>query len=882
MKQNKARTVVTIIGVILATAMVTAVITFGTSIQRYMYDHAVETDGDWHIAAKGISEEQAATYAADKEVKETAGISELGYANLDKEGSAAGNYLYIQTMNEKAADMLKVRVSEGRLPEKDNEIILYSSITEADGSEKGIGDEIELMVGDRLAGQGILLSNAPLQYDDNGNVAEQFRMRFQKTYKIVGYLDHWGDTEGSGGGNDAFVGEGGQEQSVKNVYMKLNNPKNAFAFAKEHGGEAYFDVNSGVLKWIGISGNEAFAGMLAGMFAILITIIGVGAVSLIYNAFSISLRERTTQFGLLSSIGATKKQLRQAMWQEAFTVSAIGIPLGLLSGIGGIGVTLGFIGRSLAQWIHGETDGKIAFHTSWQGIVLAVLLAVLIIWISVWIPAARIKRITPIEAIRANKDIKIRAKEVKTPKIIGKLFGLNGILADKNYKRDRKKYRATVFSLTVSIVLFTSATLFSNYLSMTGAFMLEAPEYEFEYQLGPTEASAKQKEELQKLLESGKKVTRVKTYGDSYMGLEFNQPDLSEWMRENSLGYTWEEYSNFGIYGDAEGTEQEGEKAEKQYYYADVIVLPDDAFAEFAKEQGIQPEPYMKRGGEEVLYYDSYQYFDSDGQKYKKVNTLGEERKEGIKGAVLTNDTLRENGDGNKTEEEIFASRKEIIMKERVNELPDYVEEGYSICKIFIPESRKTEFLLQPNDQPTEYFKVKSSSYKESYEDLRQKLENGKSEIMIPDRLQNLAQRYDQDRGILIAIRVLSYGFIILISLIAAANVFNTISTNVMIRKREFAMLRSMGMDEKNLKKMTNYECLIYGIRSIVYGVVLSLLISLAMFLVLARGAEIEYKQPWGGLAAAVIWVFAVVFITMFYSMRKIKKQNIVEELKKD
>ena len=150
------------------------------------------------------------------------------------------------------------------------------------------------------------------------------------------------------------------------------------------------------------------------------------------------------------------------------------------------------------------------------------------------------------------------------------------------------------------------------------------------------------------------------------------------------------------------------------------------------------------------------------------------------------------------------------------------------------------------------------------------------------DALRNIAQQYEQDRGIQIAIRILSFGFITLISLIAAVNVFNTISTNIMLRKREFAMLKSMGMNMKSMKKMMNYECLIYGFRSIFYGVILSLLISFAMFMVLSQGAAVDFRQPWEGILISVIWVFAVVFITMLYSMSKIKKQNIIDELKKD
>ena len=130
--------------------------------------------------------------------------------------------------------------------------------------------------------------------------------------------------------------------------------------------------------------------------------------------------------------------------------------------------------------------------------------------------------------------------------------------------------------------------------------------------------------------------------------------------------------------------------------------------------------------------------------------------------------------------------------------------------------------------------------------------------------------------------QILTYGFIVLISLIAAANVFNTISTNVMLRKREFAMLMSMGMSQKMLHKMMNYECIIYGLRSIFYGVAGSFVINLLLYTKIIRGAQIQFINPWKPIAGAVVWVMIVVFCTMLYSIHKVKNQNIIEELRRD
>ena len=101
-----------------------------------------------------------------------------------------------------------------------------------------------------------------------------------------------------------------------------------------------------------------------------------------------------------------------------------------------------------------------------------------------------------------------------------------------------------------------------------------------------------------------------------------------------------------------------------------------------------------------------------------------------------------------------------------------------------------------------------------------------------------------------------------------------------MLRRKEFAMLRSMGMSPKGLQKMMNYECLIYGLRAIFYGVILTILLSIALQRVIGIGTDVEFLIPWEYLGIAVVGVFLVVFMTMLYTMRKIRKNNIVEELK--
>ena len=391
-------------------------------------------------------------------------------------------------------------------------------------------------------------------------------------------------------------------------------------------------------------------------------------------------QRRTTQFGLLSSIGATK------------TAAQIHVAGGtgcgewnsdrILCGIGGIGVTLYFIGDSMAQFIHGTQSGKMTLQTSPGAILLSAQIAFLIICISVWIPAARIKKITPLEAIRANTDVRIRAKEVKSPKIIQKLFGLEGMLADKNYKRDRKKYRATVFSLTISIVLFTSATLFSNYMDMTGSFMLEAPEYELQFVLVDSEeddieGKDNEREDLLQMFEQGEDVDEVELHGEMSIPVEIAKKNATEESTDLMFGYLLEDFYNV--------SEREAAPYNKKYSYNyfQVIGLSEQEFESYAEKNGIDPKPYLESGSQDVLYYDTYGYFNGKTGRYEKIHTV---QKEGTTIRVLPQGEYET--DGTESVENVFDHACSLTLKTQMDAMPEGLEDPqHSVRSSF----RKTE-----------------------------------------------------------------------------------------------------------------------------------------------------------------------------------------------
>lgn len=196
----------------------------------------------------------------------------------------------------------------------------------------------------------------------------------------------------------------------------------------------------------------------------------------------------------------------------------------------------------------------------------------------------------------------------------------------------------------------------------------------------------------------------------------------------------------------------------------------------------------------------------------------------------------------------------------------------YSMLESVIPEAALNQF------RNTEYF-LTSSNHTASFENLATVLtENGLSSRQLFDYAANA----ETNRNVVTIIRVFAYGFIVLISLIAAANVFNTISTNISLRRRKFAMLKSVGMTQKGFRRMMNCECLLYGSKALLLGLPVSCGITYLIYRAVTTAYETSFHLPWAAIGIAVLSVFLVVFATMMYSMSKVKKDNPIDALKNE
>ncbi|MDR1067806.1 MAG: ABC transporter permease, partial [Clostridiales Family XIII bacterium] len=146
--------------------------------------------------------------------------------------------------------------------------------------------------------------------------------------------------------------------------------------------------------------------------------------------------------------------------------------------------------------------------------------------------------------------------------------------------------------------------------------------------------------------------------------------------------------------------------------------------------------------------------------------------------------------------------------------------------------------------------------------------------------LTNMAEELEQNRSIILVVNVFTYGFVVLISLIAIANVFNTVSTGINLRRREFAMLRSVGMTDRGFNRMMNCECVFYGLKSLLFALPVAVGVTYLIYRAMMNGVDIAFSLPWASIGISVLSVFLVVFVTMLYAVGKVKKANVIDALR--
>ena len=895
LKKNRTRTVVTIIGIMLSAAMICASTTLVSSMQNFVLRCAIYIDGDWYGAVYAAAYKDYEDIRDSDRVSSAAYAQVLGYAKID---SANERKPYLYVLGGDAAsgyfETMPVHLLLGTLPKDSTEIILPEHLTSNGKVNYKLGDTVTLDVGDRTLDGRRLGQDTPVYtYDSETQVeimsGERLENTEPRTYTVVGIYERPTFEDYSAPGYTALTAADTKsaDQAPIHCYFKLHKPAGVYDFMKEMGytQEYRYAYNTKVLLYSGTAPFDSFLTAFYSLAAIIIALIVFGSVSLIYNAFSISVSERTRQFGLLSSVGATRKQLRRMVLFEALAVSIVGIPLGILVGIGGIGITLLLIGDKFFSIVRVNIPMRLC--VSWQAVVIAAVIALVTVLISAWIPSKRATRVYAVEAIRQSMDIKVSGRPVRTSKLAYKLFGLPGVLAGKHYKRNRKKYRTTVVSLFMSIVLFVSAAAFTDYMMESAEGGLASDQFDLIYAAESDASSAMTPDALLELLFSEQNVT-----GGTYTKKQFLQGDIS---REYVTAMFADRFADFGM-------EREDATPKELSISGYLYFVADAEFNRLLEKYNLKEADYYDQEKPLGLALDRNIELDRRLEKYVTLDTLKGDGCviEGlyyveIDGYYRKDSRIDENGNkvvlyqsrDNESDiielpyEESFA-KYTLRSEKTIEEAPFFVSRStpvainmiypYSMLESVVPEAALNQF------RNTEYF-LTSSNHTASFENLATVLtENGLSSRQLFDYAANA----ETNRNVVTIIRVFAYGFIVLISLIAAANVFNTISTNISLRRREFAMLKSVGMTQKGFRRMMNYECLLYGSKALLLGLPVSCGITYLIYRAVTTAYETSFHLPWAAIGIAVLSVFLVVFATMMYSMSKVKKDNPIDALKNE
>ncbi len=882
LKKNRSRTVVTIIGIMLSAAMICAVTTFVSSFYNYLLENEIYAEGDWHGSALDADGETYRKISESDEISSFVYTEHIGYAKA--EGSLNENKPYLFVMGASRDFMLSmpVHITAGRLPASQSEVILPSHLYENGGILYKLGDEVTLDIGFRsLDGSSLSQQTPCFFYNSDGgsdSTGETLVVNKTHTYTVVGFYERPSFEPYTAPGYTLITLEGGYETQLYDVYFKMNDPQDVYNFMKNNDitGKQNYDV----LMYMGAIFFDGFSVMINSLAAIVIVLIMFGSISLIYNAFSISVSERTRLFGLLSSVGATKKQLKEMVLFESFAVSLIGIPLGIIAGIGGISVTLLALGNKF-QALGFSVPMRIS--VSPLSVVIAALVSLLTVLIAAWIPASRATKVSAVEAIRQNRDIATNGKDSKTSKLVFRVFGFCGMLAQKHYKRSRKKYRSTILSLFMSILLFVSTSSFCDYLTESAEGGFDSSGYDLRFICESSHFSDITKDELLSILTKQDGITEGAYAQSRALRLTVEQKHLSD----QSLSGIETPYFNLS------------ENKESAAVYSLVCFINDSEFISLLREYGLDEKAFMNKETPKAVAVDGNTSFSTKDEKYIKTHILASSHAKATvslekdrEGYYFYGDVLGENGETlyryAKTDDPndfIDVSREEAFddvtldIGQVIFDCPYYFDTAAGLI-LFYPDSLKAEVFPEMNEDMYSYkYYFLSSDHKVSYKALKTALNaNGFN----GNNLFNYAEQAEESRNVITIVTVFSYGFIVLISLIAAANVFNTISTNFNLRRREFAMLRSVGLSVKGLYRMLNFECLLYGAKALLLGLPVSAVTSFFIYLAVTSGFYTSYRLPLYAMGISSLSVFLVVFATMLYSMNKIKKDNPIDALKNE
>ena len=827
LKLNKKRSIVTIIGIMLSVALICAVAGMFTSFRATLVKGVIESSGYYHVKIEDVDDSIKSSLKHNYDVKDIYEVNEIGYAKLEKINYSSKPYIHLYSINNNDFNNLKFKLIEGRFPNNENEIIISNYLKTLGEMDYKIGDTIELNVGNRMS-DGYKLNPSNPYYEDEENIENARTMKFT----IVGIIERPDYTfeRYSDPGFTALTTN--LEGSNTNLYISFKHPREykksiseildikenmvdvcSSDYTKECNLKYNYVINDDLLRWEIFNFGDTTTSMLIKVVSIVILIIMGTSIFVIRNAFAISTTEKTKMIGMLKSIGATKKQIKKSIVTEGMILGIIAIPLGILSGILADYILVIIVNLLVGDFMFGDMNGMV-FKVSFIAILVSIILGFITIYLSSLASTKKASKISPIESIRGSNNYNIKAKKLRTPFIIKKLFKTGGVVAYKNLKRSSKKYRTTVISLVVSILVFITMNTFINY-----GFSLSNMYYtDIDYNI---------------------------------MIYSYEEKDVSKILSLDNIQKYTKLSNGKTIIIDKKYLSKLGEEVAGKYIDDVTImiyVFDETSFKNYIEKLNLKYEDYKDK----VIFNDYFLYSTDEGRKYDRFLTYN------------TNDTIT----GTIENDNINIKIDYITSISPDGTENFYVDGGM----IFVSENYYKEHIggnLIPQS-----ITIKSNNAEQFEKDF--------NNLKLNANLTNIEQMMKQNKSMILVISIFLYGFITVITLIGVTNIFNTITTNMELRQKEFAMLKSIGMTKKEFNRMINLETLFYSTKSLVIGIVLGILGSFGIYKAFATAFDNGFKIPLVPIVISIIAVFILVFFIMRFSLKKINKQNIIETIRND
>lgn len=935
LKLNRKRTIVTIVGIILATALLSALVTLVSSFQYSMIEYQKQKGGDFHVKFSNVKMSELSEFKNNRNIESTFETMGMGFAKLDGCKNEDKPYAYVMATDEAGFEKGCFNLIEGRMAKNEDEIVIPRHLKTNGRIDIKVGDEITLDIGKRYDSntESVIWENIAYEHE-----AETLTDTVTKRYKVVGIMERPGygmeDYSAAGytfvtysdelaaidNGTKSEVNEADTTLTVysrytqkalrnkdavtadiigvdEKLFEKSNNSsvemsaEESDRFLKEMENAKYdIYINRFLISYECVFPIDGTFKALFTVAAVVALIIILTSVYCIKNSFNISITEKIRQYGMLASVGATRRQIKSSVKTEAAMLGVVGIPVGTMSGILAALILVKVVNALSAGWL----NFALSFHTSLPALILAVILSIATIYFSATGSARRAAKVTPLEAIRNTKEIKIKSAKLKTPAIIGRIWGIGGVISYKNIKRNNKKYRTTVTSIVICSVTFI---VISYFMSM--AFSVVGMSYaSADYNIG-INMSCKKDIDIEKF---SKLLSGIEGAEDYLVGAGYDfDIDKPEYTKE------YGEYCR-QVYDDSEDVSQ----------MFLITVLDDKSYDKYASDAGIKnaaagailvnkctfdvynenSSKYVKKEMELYKYkagdtiecgYNVYDDASSDDNTAEGDTESSTDDNNAVEGGT---EISTEDNSGYVDEETINNGvRKTVdVTIAGVTDKVPIGYKGYSNTLLFMNQKGfeslwgdgKNGNEIKPGYASYSAYVVAENA--DEYQDTFEKETEGNPEYsQISFYVSNLDKEMRDEKSLFTLLGVFAYGLIVVIALIGITNIINTLSTGMELRSREFATLRSIGMTDKQFVGMVRLESVFISVKALVIGVPLGILISYLLCVMMNRMDDaIIYEPPYKAIILCILVVIMLIYAIMKLSMTKLRHNNIIETIKNE